>query len=126
MISTPRDVRDVYGRKYRIGEDPRELTGHPRRWQLWAAWACMVAISPLQYSFGTAALGLESDRGWGTARTLWLLAIFVACQALVAVPAAWAHRVRRATPTQLVIAGGVLAAIGLVTLAQVHNYAAVL
>ncbi|GAA1114541.1 OFA family MFS transporter [Kribbella jejuensis] len=126
MISTPRDVRDVYGRKYRIGEDPRELTGHPRRWQLWAAWACMVAISPLQYSFGTAALGLESDRGWGTARTLWLLAIFVACQALVAVPAAWAHRVRRATPTQLVIVGGVLAAIGLVTLAQVHNYAAVL
>jgi MFS family permease len=125
MISTPRDVRDVYGRRYRIGEDARELTGHPRRWQLWAAWACMVAISPLQYSFGTAALGLGADRGWGTARTLWLLAVFVACQALVAIPAAWVHRVRRATPTQLVIAGGVLAAIGLLTLAHVHGYAAV-
>ncbi|GAA1580805.1 MULTISPECIES: MFS transporter [Kribbella] len=126
MISTPRDVRDVYGRRYRIGEDARELTGHPRRWQLWAAWACMVAISPLQYSFGTAALGLESDRGWGTARTLWLLALFVACQALVAVPAAWAHRVRRLTPAQLVIAGGVLAVVGLVTLAHVHTYVVVL
>ena len=27
---TPRDVRDVYGRRYRIGEDARDLTGHPR------------------------------------------------------------------------------------------------
>ena len=118
----PRDVRDVYGRRYRIGEDARELTGHSRRRQLWAAWACMVAISPLQYAFGTAALGLESDRGWGAAQTLWLLAIFVACQALVAIPAAWVHRVRRATPTQLVVLGGVLAAIGLATLAHADRY----
>jgi hypothetical protein len=88
VMPTPRDVRDVYGRRYRIGEDARELTGHSRRWQLWAAWACMVAISPLQYSFGTAALGLESGRSWGSAQTLWLLALFVACQALVAIPAA--------------------------------------
>jgi MFS family permease len=123
MNSTPRDVRDVYGRRYRIGEDARELTGHSRRRQLWAAWACMVAISPLQYSFGTAALGL--DRGWGAAQTLWLLAIFVACQALVAIPAAWVQRVRRATPTQLVIAGGVLAAVGLVALAHADSYPAV-
>jgi MFS family permease len=123
VMPTPRDVRDVYGRRYRIGEDARELTGHSRRRQLWAAWACMVAISPLQYSFGTAALGL--DRGWGAAQTLWLLAIFVACQALVAIPAAWIQRVRRATPTQLVIAGGVLAAIGFVTLAHANSYPAV-
>ena len=122
VIPTPRDVRDVYGRRYRIGEDARELTGHSRRWQLWAAWACMVAISPLQYSFGTAALGL--DRGWGATQTLWLLAIFVACQALVAIPVAWIQRVRRATPTQLVVLGGVLAAIGLATLAHAHSYAA--
>lgn len=125
VMAAPRDVRDVYGRRYRVGEDARELTGHSRRWQLWAAWACMVAISPLQYSFGSAALGLESDRGWGAAQTLWLLALFVACQALVAVPAAWAQRVRRTSPTQLVVAGGVLAAIGLLTLAHVHSYAVV-
>jgi MFS family permease len=121
-MPTPRDVRDVYGRRYRIGEEARELTGHSRRWQLWAAWACMVAISPLQYAFGTAAGGLEVDRGWGAAQTLWLLAVFVACQALVAIPAAWVQRVRRATPTQLVIAGGVLGAIGLTTLAHAHSY----
>jgi MFS family permease len=122
---TARDVRDVYGRQYRVGEDPRELTGHPRRWQLWAAWACMVAISPLQYSFGSAVLDLESSRGWGFVQTMWLLAIFVACQALVAIPAAWLQRVRRASPTQLVVLGGVFAAAGLATLAHADSYAAV-
>ena len=121
----PREVRDVYGRQYRVGEDARELTGHSRRWQLWAAWACMVAISPLQYSFGSAALGLQSSRGWGAVETMWLLALFVACQALVAIPAAWAQRVRRATPTQLVVLGGVFAAAGLATLAHSTGYVAV-
>lgn len=122
---TARDVRDVYGRQYRVGEDARELTGHPRRWQLWAAWACMVAISPLQYSFGTAALDLQSGRSWGAVQTMWLLAIFVACQALVAIPAAWLQRVRRVTPTRLVVLGGVLAAAGLATLAHAASYPAV-
>ncbi|TWD82621.1 nitrate/nitrite transporter NarK [Kribbella amoyensis] len=126
VTPTPRDVRDVYGRQYRIGEDAQDLSGHPRRWQLWAAWACMVAISPLQYSFGAAALGLESSRSWSAVATMWLLALFVACQALVAVPAAWVHRVRRATPTQLVVLGGVLAAIGLATLAHAGSYPVVL
>lgn len=121
----PRDVRDVYGRRYRIGEDAGELTGHSRRWQLWAAWACMVAIGPLQYSFGSAALGLQASRGWSAAATMWLLALFVACQALVAVPAARAQRMRRASPTQLVVLGGVLAAAGLVTLAHSGTYVAV-
>jgi MFS family permease len=120
--ATPRDVRDVYGRRYRIGEDARDLTGHSRRWQLWATWACMVAISPLQYSFGSAALGLQSSRSWGAVETMWLLALFVACQALVAIPAAWIHRVRRATPTQLVVLGGVFAAVGLTTLAHGDSY----
>ncbi|GAA1600118.1 OFA family MFS transporter [Kribbella sancticallisti] len=122
----PRDVRDVYGRRYRIGEDAEDLTGHSRRWQLWAAWACMVAISPLQYSFGSSALGLQESRGWSFVQTMWLLAVFVACQALVAVPAAWLQRVRRASPTQLVVLGGVLAAAGLATLAHSGSYAAVL
>ncbi|WP_460666415.1 OFA family MFS transporter [Kribbella swartbergensis] len=122
MNAQPRDVRDVYGRQYRIGEDARDLTGHSRRWQLWAAWACMVAISPLQYSFGSAAIGLQDGRGWGAVATMWLLAVFVACQALMAIPAAWIQRVRRATPTQLVVGGGVCAAIGLVTLAHADSY----
>jgi MFS family permease len=85
----------------------------------------MAAISPLQYSFGSAALGLQSDRAWGLVETMWLLAVFIACQAVVAIPAAWVHRARRVTPTQLVVLGGVFAAIGLVTLAHAGSFAAV-
>lgn len=123
---SPRDVRDVYGRRYRIGEDPRDLTGHPRSWQRWAAWACLVAISPLQYAFGAAALGLQSAQGWGPVRTMWLLAVFVTCQAIVAVPVSLIHRARLTSPSRLVVPGGILAAIGLAALAHGGNYPLVL
>jgi MFS family permease len=125
ISAPPRDVRDVYGRQYRVGECARELTGHSRSWQVWAAWACMVAISPLQYSFGAAALGLQSSHGWGAIETMWLLALFVAAQALVAIPVAWIHRARLASPSRLVLVGGALAAIGLATLAHAGSIAAV-
>ncbi|MFC0622469.1 MFS transporter [Kribbella deserti] len=121
-MTTARDVRDVYGRRYRVGEDPRELTGRSRGWQLWIAWACLVAISPLQYSFGVTALGLQGDHGWSLVQTMWLLALFVAFQAVVAVPVARVHRQRRVTPARLVVLGGVLAAIGLVALAHAGSY----
>jgi MFS family permease len=119
----PRDVRDVYGRRYRVGESATELTGRSRDWQLWAAWACMLAISPLQYSFGTAALGLQSAHTWGAVETMWLLALFVACQAIVAIPVAWMNRVRLAAPSRLVMVGGTLSAVGLVTLAHADSLA---
>ncbi|WP_328996032.1 MFS transporter [Kribbella sp. NBC_01245] len=125
-MTTTRDVRDVYGRRYRVGEDPRELTGRSRSWQLWTAWACLVAISPLQYSFGVTALTLQGEHGWGLVQTMWLLALFVACQAIVAVPVARVHRQRRVTPAHLVVLGGALAAIGLISLAHTSSYGAAL
>ncbi|MPZ97523.1 MAG: MFS transporter [Propionibacteriales bacterium] len=113
----------MYGRHYRVGEDARELTGHSRRTLLWAAWACMVAISPLQYSFGLAVPGLQSANGWGQTQTLMLLMVFVVCQAGVAVPAAWMHRRNVASPTQLVVCGGLLSTVGLLALAHVEQIA---
>lgn len=117
-----REVRDVYGRRYRVGERAHDILGHSRRWQMWAAWGCLVAISPLQYSFGVAALSLQSRHQWGLIQTMWLLALFVACQALVAVPIAWMHRGRLASPSQLIVVGGVLSAGGLVVLAHVDVF----
>lgn len=118
-----REFNDVYGRRYRVGECPEDLTGHSRNWQVWAAWACLVAISPLQYSFGIAALGMQSANAWGTVQTMWLLALFVACQAMVAVPVASMHRSGVASPSQLIVTGGVLAAGGLATLAHAGTFA---
>ena len=119
-----REVRDFYGRRYRIGEPAHVLIGHSRRQQAWCAWACMAAISLLQYAFGTAALGLQAAHGWSLGETMWLLALFVAFQAMVAIPVAWMYRHRPASPVPLVVAGGALTAIGVLTLAHVDGYAA--
>ncbi|MGH3469989.1 MAG: MFS transporter, partial [Thermocrispum sp.] len=113
-----REVRDVYGRTYRIGESAHDLTGHSRRSQVWAGWACMVAISPLQYSFGVAVLGMQSAQRWGIVETMWLLALFVTCQALAAIPVARLHRSRLVSSSQLVVLGGVLSAAGMATIAH--------
>jgi MFS family permease len=121
--TSTRALRDVYGRQYHVGQDAETLTGHSRRLILWAAWLCMAAISPLQYGFGMAVPGLQAANDWGQTQTLWLLAVFVACQAGVAAPAAWMHRQSLARPAQLVVGGGVLATIGLLTLANVDSFA---
>ncbi len=117
----PREVRDVYGRQYRIGESPERLTGHSRRHQLWRAWFCLAAISPLQYAFGLAVLGLPAARTWGGVETMWLLALFVVVQAGTAVPTAWLNRNRLISPAVVVVAGGVLAAAGLASLAHAEG-----
>lgn len=116
------EVSDVYGRRYRMGERPEDITGHSRRWLLWTAWACMVAISPLQYGFAVLVPGLQGSSGWQYGHTLWLLALFVVCQAATAVPAAWMHRSAVVTPSTLVMLGSALAAVGLLTLALADSF----
>jgi MFS family permease len=117
-----REVSDVFGRRYRTGERAEEFIGHSRRWSLWAAWACMVAISPLQYGFAVLVPGLNASTGWQYTQTLWLLALFVAFQAAMSVPAAWMHRSSVASPFLLVTSGAVLSALGLVSLAHAGSF----
>ncbi len=116
--SAPREVRDVYGRQYRIGESAERLTGHSRRHQLWRAWLCLAAIGPLQYAFGLAVLDLPAAGAGSGVETMWLLALFVVVQAGTAVPAAWLNRRRLISPAVVVVTGGVLAAAGLASLAH--------
>jgi len=117
-----REVSDVYGRRYRTGERAEDLIGHSRRWSLWAAWACMVAISPLQYGFAVLVPGLQSSSGWQYTQTIWLLALFVVFQAAMSVPAAWMHSASVASPFLLVTTGSVLSALGLLSLAYAGSY----
>lgn len=119
----PREVRDAYGRLYRIGESAERLTGHSRRHQLLRAWLCLAAIGPLQYAFGFAVLGLPAADTWGFVETMWLLALFVVVQAGTAVPAAWLNRRRLISPAVVVVTGGVLAAAGLASLAHAEDLA---
>jgi MFS family permease len=121
-MTAVREVSDVYGRRYRSGERAEDLLGHSRRRPLWTAWAFMVAISPLQYGFAVLVPGLQASAGWQYTQTMWLLALFVACQAATSVPAAWLHRSSVAGPFWLVTSGSVLAALGLLTLAHAGSF----
>jgi MFS family permease len=122
-VSSSREVSDAYGRRFRIGETPEQLMGRPRQHQKWCAWLCLAAISPLQYLFGFAILGLPAAGAWGSTETMWLLALFVVVQAGTALPCAWLNRRRMASPSLLVVTGGVLAATGLATLGHADSLA---
>ena len=121
LVRFSREVSDAYGRRYRIGETADELLGCPREHQKWRAWLCLAAISPLQYLFGFAILGLPAAGAWDPVGTMWLLALFVVVQAGTALPCAWVARDRRVSPSLLVVTGGVLAAAGLVSLAHADS-----
>jgi MFS family permease len=123
LVRFSREVSDAYGRRYRIGETAEELLGCPREHQKWRAWLCLAAISPLQYLFGFAILGLPTAGAWDPVGRMWLLALFVVVQAGTALPCAWLTRDRRISPATLVVTGGVLAAAGLVTLGHADNLA---
>src|SRR5260370_18485044 len=65
---TPRvgaDVRDVYGRSYRLGPSDRVLLGRSRVWVVAAAWLVMLAVSGTQYGYGMFAARLMRPGGPG-------------------------------------------------------------
>jgi MFS family permease len=118
-----RRVRDVYGRRYRVGESDVDLLGRPRAWMIRLAWLAMLAVSLFQYGYAAALPALTSMNGWTVRQGLLVLAVWVVCQAGVALPAAWLYRRCGGRPT--LVAGAALCATGLVTLAHAGSLAVV-
>ncbi|MCS7484034.1 OFA family MFS transporter [Umezawaea endophytica] len=112
----PQEMRDVYGRRYRVGESDRELLGRSRNWMLWSAWAAMFAAGIQQYGFG-AVVPVLVERHRLT-DVVWALALWTVCQAGTAFPAAWLRDRGHLPPALAVVVGGVLCGIGLTTLAH--------
>ncbi|WP_103354326.1 MFS transporter [Amycolatopsis sp. CA-128772] len=111
-----RELRDVYGRWYRVGETDRELLGRPRTWITWLAAAAMLAAGVQQYGFGAIVPSLSRTPGWTSGGIVLSLAVWAICQAGAAFPAAWL-RERGLLPARAAMAAGaVLCAAGLVTL----------
>lgn len=114
--STGIEVRDCDGRRYRVGEDPRQLLGRPRASVLGAAALAMAAVGVMQYAFGAVAPTLMAVRGWGLEEVFWLLAAWTAFQGGIGFPVA-ALRGRRAVRARaLMTLGGLLCALGLIAL----------
>lgn len=114
--SPAREVRDFYGRRYRVGESDRELLGRPRSRVLWAACAVMPVASVGQYAYAALMPALAAVHGWSPAQCCWVLALWTVCQSAVVYPAARV-RARLGVPAAApVLLGAVLCGTGLVAL----------
>ncbi|AVT36022.1 OFA family MFS transporter [Plantactinospora sp. BB1] len=84
-----REISDLYGRRYRIGETDRALLGRSRAWMLLLPWAAMLAISLFQYGYGAALPTLIEANGWSLWQAFGVLALWVVCQAASSPLAGW-------------------------------------
>jgi MFS family permease len=109
-----REVLDVYGRRHRIGETDRELLGRPRGRVAWLSGITMLVTGMAQYGFGALIPTLEQR--WSLVELCWAFALWTACQASIAFPAAWLRERGLLPPRNAVVLGAVLSAIGLLTL----------
>jgi MFS family permease len=121
-----REVRDVYGRRYRVGETDLDLMGRSRTWMLRLCWASMLSISLFQYGFGAAIPALTRANGWRLWDAFSVLAVWVVCQAGSSLPAVWLYRRARIRLAVPMLAGAALCLVALVTLAHRQDLAGVL
>ncbi|WP_158888742.1 MFS transporter [Amycolatopsis anabasis] len=117
-----RELRDFYGRRYRVGESDRDLVGRSRRWMLWAAWAAMFAASVGQYGYAALLPVVRDAHGWSAAQGFWVLAVWTVFQGATVYPAA----TLRLRPVAALSAGAVLCASGLVALGGSGSFPVVL
>ncbi|MGW4115612.1 MFS transporter [Actinosynnema sp. NPDC004786] len=109
-----REVLDVYGRRHRVGESDRELLGHSRDRIAWLCGIAMLAAGTAQYGFG-ALVPVLAQR-WDLVALCWAFALWTACQAGVAFPAAWLRERGLLAPRTAVVLGAALGAVGLLAL----------
>ncbi|MER5649562.1 MFS transporter [Streptosporangium sp. NPDC002524] len=119
-------VRDWRGRDYLVGDTPQDLINRPRSWMFWLPWAAMASIGAMQYGYAAAVPALAQARGWPLAPALAPLAVWIVCQAAVALPTVLLLR-RGALGIRLALwAGAPLSAAALLTTAFARDLPTVL
>ncbi|RCG24989.1 MFS transporter [Sphaerisporangium album] len=125
-MENPLLVRDWRGRPYLVGHTARELTGRPRSWMFWLPWAAMIAIAPLQYGYAAATPVLLGRHDGSVLAVLLPLTVWIACQAVAAVPAIHLVRRGRLGVRPALAAGAVLSAAALLMVATATGTPALL
>lgn len=113
------EVRDFYGRSYRVGERPHDIMGRSRKWMLWLPLVAMAGISVLQYGYSIAATALT---GTDVTAAFWVLALWVMFQAGSAALTAVLRYHSAVAPAHAMLVGAVLCAAGPLTLAYTDNF----
>ncbi len=117
MIET--EVRDRYGRRYRVGPRDRDVLGYSRAWVLAAGWFAMLAVSANQYGYGVLAPRLAQSHGWALTPMLWGLALWGACHSLTTGALLWLRPRMRIAPGPATAVGAALCASGLLALGHI-------
>lgn len=117
-----REVRDFYGRRYRVGPSDRDLLGHSRSWMPWAAGLAMLAASVGQYGYAVLLPALSQAQGWSVRQGFFVLAVWTLCQAGTVYPVMWLRNRFRIPPAASMFAGAALCATGLVTLGSAGSF----
>lgn len=117
-VSAPgfREVRDRFGRTYRVGETAESLTGRPRWVYILVPWIAMMLISTFEYGWGTAEDTLGSAYGWNLGRLSWLFTIWVVFEAGASFPTGWLRERGYLSPRRAVFIGGIGVAVAFVAL----------
>ncbi|HKT06076.1 MAG TPA: MFS transporter [Rugosimonospora sp.] len=118
VVGGAREVTDVYGRRYRIGESDASATRPHRTWMVRLSWLSMLAVSLFQYGFAAAVPALVRRDGFTLWQVLGVLAGWVVCQAGVALPAVWVFQRAGRRLAVPMLGGAVLCLVALVTLAR--------
>jgi MFS family permease len=121
-----REVRDMYGRRYRVGETDVDLMGRSRAWMICLSWASMVVISLFQYGFAAAIPALTRTNGWSLREAFVVLAVWVVFQSGFSLPAVWLYRRMGNRVVGPMLVGAALCLVALLTLAHARNVAAAL
>jgi MFS family permease len=82
-----REVADVNGRVYRVGETDVDVMGRKRKWMVILPWVGMMGISSAAYAFASAEETLHTAHHWDSGHIFRMLTVWVFFQAAVALPA---------------------------------------
>ncbi|SRR6266568_257052 len=118
---TFREVKDKYGRAYRVGETPESLTGRPRWVYILVPWIAMMLISTFEYGWGTAEPVLGQAYGWNLNKLSWLFTVWVVFEAGASFPTGWLRERGYLHPRRAVFIGGIGVAAAFIALTLSAN-----
>ncbi|MFJ3443682.1 OFA family MFS transporter [Streptomyces sp. NPDC086081] len=116
-----REVADVRGRVYRVGETDRDILGHSRTLMVYLPWIAMMAISVFEYAYGSAEDTLSHAHGWTQSNTFWILSVWVFFQAGIAFPAGWLRERGHLTARAAMYLGSGMCLVGFLALSHLGN-----
>jgi len=114
--TTYREVKDSFGRTYRVGESPQSLTGRPRWVFILVPWIAMMLISTFEYGWGTAESTLGQAYNWNLNKLSWLFTAWVIFESGASFPTGWLRERGYLPARRAVFIGGIAVAVAFVSL----------